>query len=107
MVEELVEHVGAVRGEEDLALVRRLALGDFAEDLDHFADKLGMDAVFRFLKGNQRGNVVEIEQGSDCEQSQHAITDLAAIIRRGAGSLALVKHDLAPTPASPRHGEPG
>ena len=73
--------------------------GDFAEDLDHFADKLGMDAVFRFLKGNQRGNVVEIEQGSDCEQSQHAITDLAAIIRRGAGSLALVKHHLAANPS--------
>ena len=56
MVEELVQHVGAVRGEEDLALVRRLAPGDFSEDLDHFPDQLGMDAVFRFLQGNQRRN---------------------------------------------------
>ena len=49
MVDELVQHVGAVRREEDLALVRWFALGNLAEDLDHLADELRVDAVLGLL----------------------------------------------------------
>ena len=59
VIEALIKHVWTVRGEEYLALVWRLSLSQFTEDLDYFTDQLGMDPVFRLLQRNQRRNMID------------------------------------------------
>src|SRR6266700_641111 len=61
VIVELVEDVRTVRGEEHLALVRRFAQREFLEHLHDFANELGMHAVLRLLKGDHRGNAIQIK----------------------------------------------
>src|SRR5438876_11782995 len=79
VIEELVQDVGTVGGEEHLALVWRFAQREFLEHLHDLANELGMHAVLRFFKSDDGGNAIQIKQRSDGQQPQHAVAHLLAV----------------------------
>ncbi len=103
MIEKLVQNIRTVRGEEHLAAIRRLAQGQFAENLDDLMDQLRMHAVLGFLNGDYGRDVIEIEQAGDGEQAQHAIAHLLAV-EDNFLAVALVQAEGAPAPALAGNG---